>query len=299
MKFIYAPFLAAFLTVTSLESIKIPDGFGVNFYESMSWVKNNIPSLKVTPEWQLLEKKYNEHVINHLTYIEKRIPKIIHQIWIGSPFPEKYKKFQQSWIKHHPDWEYRLWTDKEIKAFNLKNKHIYDAASNFGAKSDIARYEILYRLGGLYVDTDFECLRPMDIFHHCFDFYTGSAYFPNCTAFMAIIGAVPYHPILKYCIETLDIKKISHPTCSMDILMSSGPGHFSKALNQHLRSSSDAAVAFPPGYFYPWPHYNRNENKQEQIKKFIRPESFAIHHWQASWDKSRIKFYDECYEYWN
>jgi mannosyltransferase OCH1-like enzyme len=38
----------------------------------------------------------------------------------------------------------------------------FDRASNFGEKSDIWRYEILFRLGGVYVDTDFECVRPFD-----------------------------------------------------------------------------------------------------------------------------------------
>jgi len=262
----------------------VPEGFGITFYDSMECVKNVIPSLKATPEWQQIEKEYNKHVINHLTYKEKRIPKIIHQIWIGSPLPDAFKRFQQSWIKHHPDWQYILWTDKEIDKFNLENRNLYEATVNYGAKSDIARYEILYRIGGLYVDTDFECLKPMDIFHHCFDFYTGTAYFKTSTAFMAIIGSVPGHPILRYCIDNLDAEKILNPKKSIDILMSTGPGYFSKALNQHLLTESDASVAFPPGYFYPWPHYNKDENTPEQIQRFIRPETFAIHHWQASWN---------------
>src|ERR1700730_3033568 len=42
-----------------------------------------------------------------------KIPKIIHQIWLGSPFPEKYNKYQASWQKLHPKWIYKLWTDKD------------------------------------------------------------------------------------------------------------------------------------------------------------------------------------------
>ena len=33
-----------------------------------------------------------------------------------------------------------------------------------GEKSDIFRYEILYRFGGVYVDTDFECIKPFECF---------------------------------------------------------------------------------------------------------------------------------------
>src|ERR1700722_16260603 len=35
---------------------------------------------------------------------EPLIPKIIHQIWLGSPLPEKYKALQATWLNHHPDW---------------------------------------------------------------------------------------------------------------------------------------------------------------------------------------------------
>ena len=79
--------------------------------------------------------------------------------------------WQQSWIKYHPGWQYILWTDEEIEKLNLVNKPLYRACKSYGAKSDIARYEILYRYGGLYVDCDFECLQPFDIFHHSCEFY--------------------------------------------------------------------------------------------------------------------------------
>lgn len=42
-----------------------------------------------------------------------KIPKIIHQIWLGSPLPQKFKKLQASWIKMHPEWTYILWTDRK------------------------------------------------------------------------------------------------------------------------------------------------------------------------------------------
>ena len=68
-------------------------------------------------------------------------------------FPEKHKAFRETWMQNHPGWEFRLWTDADIEAFGLTNKRLYDETPNYGAKSDIARYEILYRIGGLYVDT--------------------------------------------------------------------------------------------------------------------------------------------------
>ena len=45
------------------------------------------------------------------------IPPIIHQIWLGSPFPEQYKMWQKTWQLR--GWHYKLWTDPDIQTLNL------------------------------------------------------------------------------------------------------------------------------------------------------------------------------------
>jgi mannosyltransferase OCH1-like enzyme len=102
-----------------------------------------------------------------------KIPKIIHQIWLGSPVPECFKAFMKSWELHHPGWTYILWTDEKVKTLTLYNQDLFDAATNFGEKADILRYELLYFFGGVYADCDQECLRSLDFLHHLYDFYIG------------------------------------------------------------------------------------------------------------------------------
>ena len=117
---------------------------------------------------------YEQHPIGVVSPTDSlKIPKIIHQIWLGSPFPEVYRNYQQSWLANHPDWEYYLWTDADIAALGLENREFYDTSNNYGERSDIARYEILYRFGGVYVDVDYECLKPLDKLHYQYDLYTG------------------------------------------------------------------------------------------------------------------------------
>jgi len=135
------------------------------------------------------------------------IPKIIHQIWLGSPFPEEFKGLQQSWIEHHQGrgWMYKLWTDNDVAQLHLHNQELYDATDNYGVKSDILRYELLFNYGGIYADVDCECLRSFDELHYTYDFYTGLQ--PLDALFVqigtALIASRPGHPILKYCIETI------------------------------------------------------------------------------------------------
>ncbi len=51
-----------------------------------------------------------------------KIPKMIHQIWIGPhPLPEKYRAWQSTWQSLAGS-TYKSWTDKEVKDFPLVNK---------------------------------------------------------------------------------------------------------------------------------------------------------------------------------
>src|SRR3954452_9252859 len=86
------------------------------------------------------------------------IPRIIHRVWLGDgAMPPEYEAFGETWAQHHPGWEMRLWRSSDLPP--LRNQDLFDRATSFAQQSDIARYELLLRHGGVYVDTDFECLR--------------------------------------------------------------------------------------------------------------------------------------------
>lgn len=71
------------------------------------------------------------------------------------------------WRELHPGWEVRLWTPETTP--RLRNQDLYDNPKTYSPKSnpwqwrsDLARYEILYDIGGVYIDCDLEPLRPVD-----------------------------------------------------------------------------------------------------------------------------------------
>jgi hypothetical protein len=105
------------------------------------------------------------------------IPKLIHQIWIGKrELPPLRKAFMESWKKHHPDWSYKLWTNEDVENWQGKFylKDLYDRAYTIQEKADILRLNIIYRYGGLYVDTDLECLKNFSPLHHKYKFYAST-----------------------------------------------------------------------------------------------------------------------------
>ena len=292
-KFIYVTLL--FIIWGDILSNEIHDKMSPAFFESMSsWdaYDHNKKFDKNKALYDLYafnaKELYEAFWVNDVQISPvPRIPKIIHQIWLGSPFPEKYKNFQQSWKKYHPDWTYILWTEKEIEEFGLTNDRLFHVAKNYGQKSDIARYEILYRIGGLYIDTDFECIKSFDILHHCLDFYTSCLPEKNGSLSLlnGLIASSPGHPILKTCIERLMTKDASKGLG--DILEATGPYFFTKCVYDNLSPAKTRSVIFPSSFFYPLPDIMRFKNisKDMAMQQFVHDESFAIHWWHCSWQK--------------
>ncbi len=209
--------------------------------------------------------------------VRPTIPKKIHQIWIGGPLPDVFKPLIQTWKKYHPDWEYVLWDDEKIKElFPLYNQKFYDESEGMGVKSDLLKWEIVYRYGGLYVDVDYECLRSHEELHYLYDFYTA---FQPFDAFFVQLGAAsfaasPGHPILKHTIET--IKDDWHHKGAPK---KSGPVHFSKSFMATAGKNGSKDIAFPAFYFYPL-------GSKEVIlayNEWIEKGAYAVHHWAMSW----------------
>src|SRR5690554_3050667 len=98
------------------------------------------------------------------------VPKIIHQTWKDDHIPDKWVDFQQKVITLNPDWEYRLWTDADNEDFvRTEYPEFYDIYMGFSRnimRADVIRYLIMYRVGGVYLDLDYEMLVPFDFGEH-------------------------------------------------------------------------------------------------------------------------------------
>ncbi|MCI9439419.1 MAG: hypothetical protein HFH85_20175 [Lachnospiraceae bacterium] len=93
----------------------------------------------------------------------QRIPKVIHYCWFGrNPIPDRNKRCMESWKKFCPDYEIVEWNEDNYNvAKNNYMKQAYDA-QKYGYVPDYARIDILYRYGGIYLDTDVELVRSLD-----------------------------------------------------------------------------------------------------------------------------------------
>jgi inositol phosphorylceramide mannosyltransferase catalytic subunit len=130
------------------------------------------------------------------------VPTILHQIWLGdSPLPEEFAAYRETWQRHHPGWEHRFWTEDNLPS-DLRRPEVYERLRVPAERSDILRLEVLWRVGGVYADTDFECLRPLDPVIEGLDFFTAPLK-PNGWVNNAFIGAIPGHPIIDRALNAL------------------------------------------------------------------------------------------------
>ncbi len=93
----------------------------------------------------------------------QKIPKKIHYIWVGGKeLPDEFKKNIESWRKFNPDYEIIQWdeTNLDYKKCNYSKEAFENRA--FAFFSNYARTDILYREGGIYLDTDVEALGSFD-----------------------------------------------------------------------------------------------------------------------------------------
>ncbi len=89
------------------------------------------------------------------------IPRLFHQIWIGpDPLPLEFEAYRASWRAHHPEWEFRLWEEDNLPG-DLRTAAVYERERRPVERADILRLELLWKYGGVYVDIDMECLRPL------------------------------------------------------------------------------------------------------------------------------------------
>lgn len=100
-----------------------------------------------------------------------RIPKIIHYFWLGeSKLPREYERNIESWRKFCPDYEILEWNEQNYDFSKYRYTKEALEHKQYMYATDMARKDVLYRYGGIYLDTDVELLKPLDdlLYHEAF-----------------------------------------------------------------------------------------------------------------------------------
>ncbi len=161
------------------------------------------------------------------------IPKIIHQLWIGTkPAPIN---LMNTWKDKHPDFEYILWNEDEIKKrdFNFKCQDKIDKIEEINGKADIMRWEILYMFGGIFLDADSICIESIDnelLRRKCFAGWEQEIVRKGLIA-TGTMGFPPKHPLIEEAIKWITNNDVCQEKAELMAWQSVGPGLLTRMYN--------------------------------------------------------------------
>ncbi len=161
----------------------------------------------------------------------------------------------------------KLWTEDNLVPSRWK--HLVQDCRLYRHQANLYRYEILHREGGIYVDTDFQCLRSLEPLIHgleSFAVYQCDDPADRLAVNNALFGAVPGHPFLTELIENIP----AH--FDRELWINCGPIFFTEMVRRH----PDVHL-FPRKLFYPY-LWNELHRRDESF-----PSAYAVHHWASMW----------------
>jgi len=195
-----------------------------------------------------------------------RIPRTIHRVWFGpEPMPAEHERFGETFARHHPDWGMRLWTEEDLAELEISAAERARSRTR-SELANLARYEVLRRYGGVYVDTDVECLRSLAPLLRGIDAFAAL----ECPGRVgtAVLGSIAGHPAFARAAR-LTRRTLGIGAHSAD---ANGPYFLSLILEQDRN-----AAILGPQLFYPY-LWNEPERRNETF-----PNAYAVHHWARSW----------------
>lgn len=212
------------------------------------------------------------------------IPKIIHYCWFGGkPLPKEAQKCIASWRKYCPDYKIIEWNESNYDV----NKNYYTkttyANKQWAFLTDYVRLDVIANNGGIYLDTDVELLKPLDLLL-ANEAYLGQEKNGRVNTGLGF-GAIRDHDFIKENRSFYEnnnnimgrngkLRKIICVDVTSSLLLSKG-----------FRANSKIQVIggvkiYPVEYFCP---------KQIGTNKIrITNNTFSIHHFDASW-KTNIR----------
>lgn len=221
------------------------------------------------------------------------IPRVIHQIWKTPDIPASHRYWSSSWQRLNSNFKYRIWNHSDIERLIEKDfptwKSVFYGYKENKSHIDLARYLILKKHGGLYVDLDCECLRPQEDLLTGHKLVVGTEPITHLNAarsehpqlpYLAcsgFLGSVPDHPFWDHLFE-----KFKQNSKQVNPLDPTGGLVLTEAL---LNSNMAGITILDPEILYPADKQACSSGKINDLEFFdkITKNSYAIHHWKNPW----------------
>ncbi len=200
------------------------------------------------------------------------IPKVIHYCWFGgNPLPETAIKCIESWKKFCPDYEIKQWSEENYDINKIQYVKEAYQEKKYAFVTDVARLDIIYHEGGIYLDTDVEIIKSLD---QLLDnsLYLGMETTGRVNTGLGF-GAEPKHKFVKDNLNLYaDIPFVSNITCvtyTTNMLKRYG------LRNRNELQQLETILVLPTEYLCPL--------ILETNRLKITENTYSIHHYDMSW----------------
>lgn len=219
------------------------------------------------------------------------IPKIIHYCWFGkNPLPALAIKCIASWKRYFPDYEIKEWNEDNYDVHSIPYIHEAYEAKKYAFVSDYARFEILYKYGGLYFDTDVEVIKPLDdiiargSFMGCES--DGEAASLPVVAPGLGLGVMPGHILYK---ELLSLYSTLHfQNLDGTLNLKTVVEYTTEVLSVHGLENIKDIQCISGIYIYPASYFCPISVKDGKLR--ITSDTRTIHHYAQSWQSPARKY---------
>lgn len=204
------------------------------------------------------------------------IPKRIYYIWLGEgEKPASVMANIATWRKYNPSYDI---VEINEDSYDLDSHPFVKMAyqnRQWAFASDVIRLDVIWRYGGIYMDTDVEIIRPLDslITHHAFWGMENSDSVNSGSLFGAEAGYVTLQRLLdlyaKMDFKLNQLPKMITVPIVTKILVEQGLVH----KNQEQRLN-DGAVVYPTQAFAPLHYWGGGR---------VSNDTYSVHHYDASW----------------
>jgi len=225
--------------------------------------------------------------------VKKKIPQIIHYCWFGKNKKNRLiQKCIASWSEFLPDYEIKLWDENNLDIESHPYTRLKYKEKHWTFVSDYVRFYALHKEGGIYLDTDMQVLKNLDVFlrNECFVGFEAKR-INGVSA--GIIGVEKNHWFPKECLGYFDrMEKIDSGPHVINMVLQNHGG-----VKKYGEQKIEGIRIYPIEYFYPFAH------REKFVKDCIKSNTYTIHWYVASWIKPRYKriaisIYKKAEELW-
>ena len=221
------------------------------------WAKRDSRSTKVNSFRVMLSRSVSPQIQS--TSETEGIPatctkvlKSIIQFWDTNSIPEEVQLAVETWKNKNPQYTHQIFSEETAKEF-IEKEYGLEMARNFdfchhpAMKSDLFRVAYLYKKGGIYVDADEVCLRPMDdllLIDNRVDFIASVAEGTPGYIHNWFLATIPGSRVLELAIEDVDDTLRSNRLSNRrgDLWHVTGPGLITRAVGRFIAEQNGNEV---------------------------------------------------------